>query len=156
MMGQGKPINTKKFAKHLRERAIDVTNRKILISQLAGSEQEADLNEPVNCGGFGRVRHFCLDTLPGWPTNSLPIVPACKALGVKPVPRMMRAQVFQNAACAWRCWYYFVPDSLECSPCIVEFPTGFGWPPRLIRGHPAAAGFLRIQARRSTMNRLNR
>ena len=112
MMGQGKPINTKKFAKHLRERAIDVTNRKILISQLAGSEQEADLNEPVNCGGFGRVRHFCLDTLPGWPTNSLPIVPACKALGVKPVPRMMRAQVFQNAACAWRCWYCFVPDSL--------------------------------------------
>jgi len=25
---------------------------------------------------------------------------------------MMRAQVFQNAACAWRCWYCFVPYEL--------------------------------------------
>ena len=29
-----------------------------------------------------------------------------------PVPDMMTALVFQNAACAWRCWYCFVPEEL--------------------------------------------
>ena len=33
------------------------------------------------------------------------------ALGIAPPP-MMEAQVFQNAACAWRCWYCFVPYNL--------------------------------------------
>ena len=35
----------------------------------------------------------------------------------------------------------------ECSPCIVEFSTGFGRSPRLTRGRPAEAGLFRIQAR---------
>jgi uncharacterized Fe-S cluster-containing radical SAM superfamily protein len=106
-----KPIDTAKFATHLRSRAIDVPNRRLLISRLAGSEQEEDLSAPVNCGGYGRVRHFKLATAGGWPANPLPIVPACRALGL-PVPSVMQAQVFQNAACAWRCWYCFVPDDL--------------------------------------------
>lgn len=112
MTRQSKPIDTHKFAEILRMRAIDVPNRKVLISRLKGSEQEADLSEPVNCGGFGRVRHFRWATSHGWPSNPLPIVPACKALEITPVPDMMRAQVFQNAACAWRCWYCFVPYNL--------------------------------------------
>lgn len=106
-----KPIDTAKFATRLRERAIDVPNRKVLISRLTGSEQEDDLIAPVNCGGYGRVRHFKLMAAAGWPRNPLPIFPACRALGL-PVPEMMRAQVFQNAACAWRCWYCFVPYNL--------------------------------------------
>lgn len=106
-----KPIDTAKFAHVLRERAIDFEHRKVLVSRLAGSEQEVDLTAPTNCAGFGRVRHFRMETAPGWPRNPLPIVPACKALGLDP-PEMMRAQVFQNAACAWRCWYCFVPENL--------------------------------------------
>jgi uncharacterized Fe-S cluster-containing radical SAM superfamily protein len=106
-----KPIDTARMSEHLRERAIDVSARKVLVSRLAGSDQEADITVPVNCGGYGRIRHFRQQTSPGWPTNPLPIAPACKALGLDP-PSVMTAQVFQNAACAWRCWYCFVPYNL--------------------------------------------
>jgi uncharacterized Fe-S cluster-containing radical SAM superfamily protein len=106
-----KTINTDRMSARLRERAIDVPGRRVLISRLEGSEQERDLAVPTNCGGFGRIRHFRRQTSEGWPPNSLPIDPACKALGLEP-PAMMEAQVFQNAACAWRCWYCFVPYNL--------------------------------------------
>ena len=56
----------------------------MLISRLGGSAQEPDLTLPSKCGGYGRVRHFRLDTSPGWPFNPLPILPACKALGLDP------------------------------------------------------------------------
>lgn len=107
-----KPIDTEKFAERLRARAINAVDRKILISRLSGSEQEVDLSSPTNCDGFGRIRHFKMKTSDGWPANPLPIVPACEALGIREPPAMMMAQVFQNAACAWRCWYCFVPDAL--------------------------------------------
>jgi uncharacterized Fe-S cluster-containing radical SAM superfamily protein len=106
-----KLIDTARMSAHLRERAINVIERKVLISKLAGSDQEEDFRVPSNCNGYGRVRHFRLETSPGWPMNPLPIVPACKALG-RQVPQVMTAQVFQNAACAWRCWYCFVPFNL--------------------------------------------
>lgn len=107
-----KSINTEQFAALLRARAIDVDGGRVLISRLAGSGQEVDLTLPVNCGGYGRVRHFRLATTKGWPVNTLPIAPACRALGIAPVPDVMMALVFQNAACAWRCWYCFVPEEL--------------------------------------------
>lgn len=107
-----KPIDTEKFAERLRARAIDIQERKILISRLSGSDQEVDLTAPTNCDGYGRVRHFKFKTSDNWPRNPLPIVPACAALGIEELPDMMTAQVFQNAACAWRCWYCFVPDAL--------------------------------------------
>jgi uncharacterized Fe-S cluster-containing radical SAM superfamily protein len=106
-----KAINTDRMSAHLRARVIDVAGRRVLISRLESSEQERDLAVPTNCGGFGRIRHFRRQTSAGWPPNSLPIDPACKALGLNP-PAMMEAQVFQNAACAWRCWYCFVPYNL--------------------------------------------
>ena len=112
MTAAAKPIDTVRFAQHLRERAIDVPGRRVLISRLAGSGQEVDLTLPANCNGYGRVRHFRLATAAGWPTNPLPIVPACRALGIAPPPELMTALVFQNAACAWRCWYCFVPEEL--------------------------------------------
>jgi uncharacterized Fe-S cluster-containing radical SAM superfamily protein len=111
MMPPVKPINTANFAQRLRAKAIDLPHRKVLVSRLAGSDQEVDLTAPTNCNGFGRVRHFRMETAAGWPSNPLPIVPACKALRLEP-PEMMQAQVFQNAACAWRCWYCFVPENL--------------------------------------------
>lgn len=112
MTSATKPIDTLRFAAHLRARAIDVDGGRVLISRLAGSGQEVDLTVPANCNGYGRVRHFRTSTAEGWPPNPLPIVPACRALGISPVPDMMTALVFQNAACAWRCWYCFVPEEL--------------------------------------------
>jgi uncharacterized Fe-S cluster-containing radical SAM superfamily protein len=107
-----KPIDTERFAAHLRARAIDVEGGRVLISRLAGSGQEVDLTLPTNCNGYGRVRHFRWATAPTWPANPLPIAPACRALGIAPLPELMTALVFQNAACAWRCWYCFVPEEL--------------------------------------------
>jgi uncharacterized Fe-S cluster-containing radical SAM superfamily protein len=64
------------------------------------------------------VRHFHHSTSAGWPPNPLPIVPAARALGIA-APELMRAQVFQNAVCNWRCWY-----------CFVDFPLLSGDPKR--------------------------
>src|SRR6266851_7702711 len=112
MTAAAKPIDTEKFAALLRARAIDIEGGRVLISRLVGSGQEVDLTLPANCNGYGRVRHFRMATAQGWPVNPLPIVPACRALGIAPVPELMTALVFQNAACAWRCWYCFVPEEL--------------------------------------------
>ena len=59
---------------------------------------------------MGRIRHFRRGTAAGWPPNPLPIDPACKALDLGRAG-LLRAQVFQNAACNWRCWYCFVDFS---------------------------------------------
>jgi len=104
-------INTARTAEQLRQRIIDTSTRRVLISRLAGSAQAQDFTLPANCGGFGRVRHFRRNTASGWPSNPLPIDPAAKALGL-PGADVLRAQAFQNAACAWRCWYCFVPFEL--------------------------------------------
>lgn len=112
MSPTAKPIDTARFADRLRARAIDLANKRILISLISGSSQEVDLTSPATCNGLGRVRHFRRDTEAGWPTNPLPIVPACRALGLSPTPSMMTALVFQNAACAWRCWYCYVPEEM--------------------------------------------
>lgn len=104
-------IDTNDMVARMRPRIIDLDTRQLLISKIGGSAQEGDLTSPVNCGGLGRVRHFRRETAPGWPDNFLPIDPAATALGIRP-PIMMEAQVFQNAACAWRCWYCFVPFEL--------------------------------------------
>ena len=104
-------IDTAAMAARMRTRIIRPATREILIARLGGSAQEDDLTSPVNCGGLGRIRHFHRQTAPGWPENFLPIDPAAQALGQAPAT-MMEAQVFQNAACAWRCWYCFVPYDL--------------------------------------------
>lgn len=112
MSGAARPIDTERFAGRLRARAIDVEGGRLLISRFSGSGQEVDLTLPANCAGYGRVRHFRLATAEGWPSNPLPIAPACRALDIAPAPEVMTALVFQNAACAWRCWYCFVPEEL--------------------------------------------
>src|SRR6266851_3450732 len=100
------------FAAMLRERGVDTTERRILVSVLAGSEQEPDLSEPVVCDGLGRIRHFRRTTSPGWPDNPLPLEPAARWLGHSSGLRLTRALVYQNAVCNWRCWYCFVPFNL--------------------------------------------
>lgn len=104
-------IETSSFAHAMREKIIRPDSREILIAKLAGSDQEQDLTLPANCGGFGRVRHFNRGGSRLWPENPLPIDPASKVLGL-PRSDRIRAQVFQNAACAWRCWYCYVPYNL--------------------------------------------
>lgn len=104
-------IATDKFSETLRRKGIDVERRRILISNFLGSGQEQDLTEPPNCRGFGRVRHFRRRSSSGWPENPLPIEPARRALALEPTDQL-KAQVFQNAVCNWRCWYCFVPFQL--------------------------------------------
>ncbi len=104
-------IDTDAYSSRLRARAVDLTARALLISDLRGTAQENDLSEPVNCGGYGRIRHFSSAASPGWPPNPLPTLPAAAALGLPPGDQM-RAQVFQSAVCNWRCWYCYVPFSL--------------------------------------------
>jgi hypothetical protein len=104
-------IDTDTVSEHYRGRAVDLHTKRLLITNFRGTAQEPDLSEPPNCDGFGRVRHFRRATSAGWPANPLPIDPACKALGL-PATEQLRAQVFQNAVCNWRCWYCFVPFNL--------------------------------------------
>mgnify|MGYP001294685769 CR=1 FL=1 len=104
-------INTEDFSAKLRQKSIDIRNRRLLITRISGSEQERDLTEPPNCDGVGRIRHFHRHGSDEWPENPLPIDPACKSLGL-PRQDTLRAQVFQNSSCNWRCWYCYVPFSL--------------------------------------------
>jgi len=104
-------IDTEKISSHLREKAIRIPTKEILITKFWGSDQEKDLTEPANCDGYGRIRHFRLDSGNDWNDNPLPILPAAKALGLSP-DKEIRAQVFQNSVCNWRCWYCFVDYKL--------------------------------------------
>ena len=106
-----KTIDTDKFSSVLRQKSVDLSSHRLLVTRLAGSEQEGDLSAPPNCNGFGRIRHFRRKTSDVWPTNPLPIDPACKALGLNATDELA-AQVFQNASCNWRCWYCYVPFAL--------------------------------------------
>jgi uncharacterized Fe-S cluster-containing radical SAM superfamily protein len=96
----------------LRDRGLDLGQRRILVSVLADSDQEPDLSEPVVCDGLGRIRHFHQETSVGWPPNPLPTVPAATHLSGDPDVPVLRALVYQNAICNWRCWYCYVPFAM--------------------------------------------
>jgi len=104
-------IETGKTSAKYRDRMIDVGQRRLLLSRISGSEQEQDLSEPPNLGGVGRVRHFMRIRNDRWVPNPLPIDPACARLSLPPSGELT-AEVFQNAACNWRCWYCYVPFDL--------------------------------------------
>lgn len=109
-------INTDTETRRLRDLSIRLEARELLIARLAGSDQEPDISEPVNCGGLGRIRHFGHPSSAGWPANPVPQLPAQRHLqGASPSDEpdgVLRAQVFQNSACNWRCWYCYVPFAL--------------------------------------------
>ena len=106
-----KLIDTNRWSVQWRNAALDLEGKRILLTNFRNTEQQVDLQEPPNCGGLGRIRHFGRATNSSWPLNPLPIDPACKALGIQRRD-FLRAQVFQNAVCNWRCWYCFVPFDL--------------------------------------------
>lgn len=110
------PLDTLSLSRQYRAKLVDVAGQRVLISRLKGSAQEKDLSEPPNAGGMGRVRHFRRFSRSDWPPNPLPLDPACARLGL-PRTNELTAQVFQNAACNWRCWYCYVPfDLLAAKP----------------------------------------
>lgn len=104
-------IDTDAVSARYRAATVRPAEQRLLVTDFRGSAQERDLTEPVNCDGLGRVRHFRRQMSAGWPANPLPIDPAARFLGVEPKD-LLRAQVFQIAACNWRCWYCFVPFNL--------------------------------------------
>ena len=106
-----KLIDTDKWSSHWRHAGIELETKRILVTNFLDTRQEDDLSEPSNCEGFGRIRHFRRATSSGWPANPLPIDPAAKFLRTR-TEDVLRAQVFQNAVCNWRCWYCFVPFEL--------------------------------------------
>lgn len=136
-----KLIDTDKWSSHWRRAGIDLEGKRILVTNFHDTHQEADLSEPPNCDGFGRIRHFRMATSSGWPPNPLPIEPASKFLGI-PSEQVLRAQVFQNAVCNWRCWYCFVPfELLSANPKhsawltvseLLDLHFGQPSPPRII------------------------
>jgi uncharacterized Fe-S cluster-containing radical SAM superfamily protein len=106
-----KHIDTEAVSLRYRKMAVNLAEKRLLLTNFHNTEQEMDLTEPANCNGFGRIRHFRRSTKTGWPRNPLPIDPACMQLGLGPSDEL-RAQAFQNAVCNWRCWYCFVPFNL--------------------------------------------
>jgi len=116
-------LDTARFSASLRRRGIDFDNHKILVTNFRDSDQEKDLAVPANCAGFGRIHHFLRVQPAPWPANPLPIDPAAKALNLQP-GSLLRAQVFQNAICSWRCWYCFVDFALlSANPKFSEFKS---------------------------------
>lgn len=104
-------IDTENLAAVLRKKSVDLKNKACLMANLRGTKQEKDLFLPVNCRGFGRIHHFRLTPDPCWITDPLPMLPASKYLGI-PQTEVIHAQVFQLAACNFRCWYCFADFSL--------------------------------------------
>lgn len=115
-------MNAELYSIALREKTVILSEKRILIARLDNSEQEKDLTVPTNCRGFGRIRHFCWHKHPDWSLDPLPNLPAAKAFGCKP-DMVLRTQIFQLAACNWRCWYCFV-DSTRVSADL-KFATYF-------------------------------
>lgn len=104
-------VDTEKWSERFRRATLDLQNQRVLVSNLNDTLQQCDVSEPLVCNGFGRIRHFRRAVSNGWPQNSLPLDPAASALGTE-YSYDVRAIVFQNAACNWRCWYCFVPFEL--------------------------------------------
>src|SRR5260370_9273939 len=113
-------IDTPRFSASLRNRGMEFENRRIHMTNFKRSEEAKEFKIPPNCDGFGRIHHFRRDQPIPWPENPLPIDPAAKYLGICR-PQQMRAEVFQNAICSWRCWSCFVGfDLLSAKPQFSE------------------------------------
>lgn len=138
------------ISERLRNRVVDLAGNRVRVANFIGTDQENDLTDPPNCEGFGRIRHFrrCSNS---WLNDPLPMDPACAALGLEPCD-MLKAQVFQIAACNFSCWYCFVPVELISADAgtsgwlpasqLVEMYTKIADPPSVIDlsgGHPELA-----------------
>ncbi len=103
--------NANSLSEQLRRHSINVHEKRVLITNYLGSDQEKDLVISPNCNGYGRIHHFRKVGTQGWPPNPLPMDPASAKLRKTP-ENVLLAQLFQNAVCNWRCWYCYVPYKL--------------------------------------------
>ena len=114
-------LDTASLSTRFRAAVLELHTQRVLITKYTGTLQARDLAEPPNCDGLGRIRHFRRKGSDGWSSNPLPIDPASRALGCRDL-EVLRAQVFQIAACNWRCWYCFVPfELLSANPRYAEW-----------------------------------
>jgi len=110
------------LAEELRKKSI-IGVDKFLITNFRGSLQEKDFTKKPNCSNFGRIHHFKYDCGKDWVNNPLPEEVAAWKLGL-PIEGLEKVQIFQNAACNWRCWYCYVDyDCLLASNDRAEFKT---------------------------------
>lgn len=123
-----KMLDSDKMSERLRSKSVDFKSRTIRMAKLTGSVQESDLSSPLNCGGFGRVHHFRTGSDPKWIKDPLPMMPANKYFGL-PVSDVVLAQVFQLAACDFRCWYCFVDYGMLSADSV---HSGFVSPKHLL------------------------
>ncbi len=104
-------LNSERMAEALRAKSVNLGEKTIRMAKISGSLQETDLSLPTNCSGFGRIHHFRSVQDSKWVRDPLPMVPACKYFGTLVSDKLL-AQVFQLAACDFRCWYCFVDYGL--------------------------------------------
>ncbi len=99
-------FNPDRIASVIRERAIKLPQRQILLTRFYDTEQQQDVTTGINCDGFGRLHRYSKPS-PRWPPVSIPEEPAAWRLNL-PSSQTQVAQLFQNSACDFRCWYCFV------------------------------------------------
>jgi len=109
------------LASRFRNRLLRESDKKILIARLTASKEETDEYTLINCGGYGRVREFRDYKLylerAVFPER--PLRPNFRGYPPRPT---VKSQVFQLAACNWRCWYCFVDDDrLSANPRTSEY-----------------------------------
>jgi uncharacterized Fe-S cluster-containing radical SAM superfamily protein len=103
-------IDDDALAARFRERLLVEHERKVLIAKLTSSRSATDPYTLVNCGGYGRVRVF-KDYKLYLERAVFPDRPLRPNFRGYPPKELVRTQVFQLAACNWRCWYCFVDDN---------------------------------------------
>lgn len=116
-------IDPESLAARFRARMIDVSDQRVLIADIRNSIEATDPYTIVNCGGFGRIREFREYKIylerAVYPER--PLRPNFRGHAPSAV---IRSQVFQLAACNWRCWYCFVDDDrLSASKRVSSFKS---------------------------------
>ena len=106
-------LGSRKFAHDLRSQIVRPNDQAVLLAMLHGSEESKDTYTQVNCDGLGRVRvfrtyalHFGIDDPECAKRSKCVLAPGFSKFPV------VRTQVFQLAACSWRCWYCYVDNAL--------------------------------------------
>jgi uncharacterized Fe-S cluster-containing radical SAM superfamily protein len=116
----GRGLDPDKLAQYLRPRIIKGDEQQVLLARFYGTDQGHDVTSGITCGGYGRLHYYSRPSA-HWSPVPIPELPAAWRLGLDPTQTRI-AQLFQNAACDFRCWYCFVDrDSLAGKETVGEF-----------------------------------
>ena len=111
-----KGVCSDKLSMMMRKRAIILEQKRVLIANFLGSDQERDIAGGINCKGFGRKRTISVTPPPRWTGVPERIAPAAIRLGISPEEASI-CQVFQVPVCNFRCWFCYVPDDMRQGEC---------------------------------------